>query len=165
MARQTGALASVLALFLGALVIATPLPGAAEVLICNHAQSGADIAVAYRGAPAQGWVTDGWKKLAADKCMTLFSGTATPQPYYLRVDTAHGGFGGPTKFCVMDINPFSVTHAEVTTQKDVTDCNQPTHITAPNGVPIKSYVVGFVRVDRGKRNSVVAFNSNDLDVH
>lgn len=155
-----------LSVLISATMIAMPSPGAAEVTICNHARSGADIAVAYRGTPPQGWVADGWKKLEAGKCMTFFSGTPTPQPSYLRVDTPSGGFGGPTKFCVMDINPFSVTHADVVTQKDVDDCVRPgTRVTTSSGHVIKSYVVGFVRVDHAKRDSVVAFDSQDLEVH
>lgn len=97
------------------LLIATVMPAAADLRLCNATSSRIGVAIGYQDA--NGWATEGWWNIAAQTCETLYRGTLASRYFYVHaVDYDRGGeWSGQSFMCTSD---------RVFTIRGVQDCQR-----------------------------------------
>ena len=92
------------ALIVGAFVLlcASSLPARADLKLCNNTASRVGVALGYKDK--DGWATEGWWTIEAQKCMALLKGDLISRYYYVfAVDYDKGGsWGGKSMMCTQD---------------------------------------------------------------
>jgi uncharacterized membrane protein len=85
--------------------LAAIAPAAAEFRVCNKSGETVDVAFGYSGGGKTGWIAEGWYKVNAGGCVTVFGGRLNNRYYYLYAESAGGrewtgerGAGAP--FCI-----------------------------------------------------------------
>jgi uncharacterized membrane protein len=123
-----------LALCVGALLLfgGTSAPAMADLKLCNNTASRVGVALGYKDK--EGWATEGWWTIEAQKCMALLKGDLVARYYYVfAVDYDKGGsWGGKSMMCTRD---------KVFTIRGIDDCEG------------RSYQkTGFFEVDTGEES-------------
>jgi uncharacterized membrane protein len=74
----------------------------ADFRVCNNTQSRVGIAAGYHDG--QGWVTEGWFNLRANRCDVILKGDLTASYYYVHaIDYDRGGeWGGTSIMCTRE---------------------------------------------------------------
>lgn len=87
------------ACLVGAFVLLSVVPAAADLRFCNQTKSQIGVAIGYRNK--SGWITEGWFNLGPQVCETIQSGPLVTRYYYFHaVDYDHGGeWGGTATMC------------------------------------------------------------------
>ena len=121
-----------LALAGGALLMfcAMALPAKADLKLCNKTASRVGVALGYKDK--DGWATEGWWTIEAQKCLPLLKGDLIARYYYVfAVDYDKGGsWGGKSVMCTRD---------KVFTIRGIEDCEG------------RAYTkTGFFEVDTGE---------------
>jgi len=82
-------------------------PAAAGLTVCNKAAHAARVALGrFDGTH---WSSEGWWHIEPGKCTQLLAGNLIARYYYLYAsDSAAGGWGGSTNFCVGTAERFSI---------------------------------------------------------
>jgi uncharacterized membrane protein len=134
MTRRAG-----LAIPLLAALLATVTPAHAELKLCNMTPSRIGVALGYRTAASNGWVTEGWWNILSQGCETLLPGTLETQYYYVyAIDYDRGGgWEGDGKYsmCIAD-KSFTIT------RKGLAECTRDGYKTAR-----------FLEIDTGQSNT------------
>ena len=83
-------------------LLASTIPAAADMRLCNMTGSRVGIALGYRDS--QGWITEGWWNLGARACETLLKGPLAARFYYVyATDYDRGGeWSGKAFMCTKD---------------------------------------------------------------
>jgi len=93
-----------LVLFAGALTLfgAMAVPAKADLKMCNNTASRVGVAIGYKDK--DGWASEGWWTIDAQKCMTLLKGALIARYYYVyAIDYEKGGsWGGNAMMCMRD---------------------------------------------------------------
>src|SRR4051812_7964144 len=88
MVRKMAFCACVLTLF-----CAMTLPARADLKMCNNTASRVGVAIGYKDK--DGWASEGWWTIEAQKCMTLLKGALIARYYYVyAIDYEKGGSWG-----------------------------------------------------------------------
>ncbi|MGH6854482.1 MAG: DUF1036 domain-containing protein [Aestuariivirga sp.] len=97
MVRKLAFLAGVLAF-----LCAMALPARADLKMCNNTTSRVGVAIGYKDK--DGWASEGWWTIDAQKCMTLLKGALIARYYYVyAIDYEKGGsWGGRAMMCIRD---------------------------------------------------------------
>ena len=106
------------------------LPARADLKMCNNTASRVGVALGYKDK--DGWASEGWWTVDAQKCMTLLKGNLIARYYYVyAVDNEKGGsWGGKAMMCIRD---------KVFTIRGIDDCTG------------RGYQkIGFFEVDTGE---------------
>ena len=116
----------------GALVFlcAMTAPAMADLKMCNNTASRVGVALGYKDK--EGWATEGWWTVEAQKCLTLLKGALIARYYYVyAVDYEKGGsWGGKAMMCIRE---------KVFTIRGINDCES------------RGYKkMGFFEVDTGE---------------
>ena len=89
---------------LGALVMfcAMAMPARADLRMCNMTVNRVGVALGYKDK--DGWATEGWWTIEAQKCLPLLKGDLIARYYYVfAVDYDKGGsWGGKSMMCTRD---------------------------------------------------------------
>lgn len=74
----------------------------ADFRVCNGTQGLVGVAIGYRGE--EGWITEGWWKIAPTSCETLIDGQLQSRYYYVYAEDADRGgrWGGDVNMCVAE---------------------------------------------------------------
>lgn len=85
-----------------AVLAAWTLPARADFKMCNQTESRVGVALGYKDK--DGWATEGWWTIDAQKCLTLLKGALIARYYYVfAVDYDKGGsWGGKAMMCTRD---------------------------------------------------------------
>ncbi|MBI2718270.1 MAG: DUF1036 domain-containing protein [Rhizobiales bacterium] len=90
------------ALLIGALALTgtMALPARADLKMCNNTKSRVGVALGYKDK--DGWATEGWWNVDAEKCLPLLKGDLKARYYYVyAVDYLQGGsWGGKSVMCI-----------------------------------------------------------------
>ena len=93
-----------LALGVGALMLIgfAGTPARADLKLCNNTASRVGVAIGYKDR--EGWASEGWWTVDAQKCLTLLKGGLIARYYYVyAVDYEKGGsWGGKAMMCIRD---------------------------------------------------------------
>ncbi len=90
---------------LGAAAVA--LPAKADLKLCNMTPSRIGVAIGYKDA--EGWVSEGWWNVAAQKCEVLLKGELIARFYYVHaVDYDRGGEWSGNDFMCTDEKEFTI---------------------------------------------------------
>jgi|SRR5689334_17234995 len=83
-------------------------PAEAKFSVCNKGLREAKVALGrFNGTH---WMSEGWFRIAAKKCLPLIPGRLDARYYYLyATDGAQGTWDGSTNFCVGTGDKFSIT--------------------------------------------------------
>lgn len=85
-----------------ALLAAASLPARADLKMCNNTSSRVGVAIGYKDK--EGWASEGWWTLDANKCLPLLKGGLIARYYYVyAIDYEKGGsWGGKSMMCIRD---------------------------------------------------------------
>lgn len=93
-----------LLLFAGTLTLfgALAVPAKADLKMCNNTTSRVGVAIGYKDK--DGWASEGWWTIDAQKCLTLLKGALIARYYYVyAIDYEKGGsWGGNAMMCMRD---------------------------------------------------------------
>ena len=85
-----------------ALIGATSVPARADLKMCNNTSSRVGVAIGYKDK--DGWASEGWWTIDAQKCKALLTGSLIARYYYVyAIDYEKGGsWGGKSMMCTRD---------------------------------------------------------------
>jgi len=81
---------------------AASAPARADLKMCNNTASRVGVAIGYKDK--EGWASEGWWAIEAQKCITLLKGALIARYYYVyAVDYEKGGsWGGNAMMCIRE---------------------------------------------------------------
>ncbi len=74
-------------------------PALADLKVCNTTSSMVGVSVGYK--LTEGWITEGWWRIPADECTSVFEGDLNSRYFYLHAEDAESGgrWRGPVFMC------------------------------------------------------------------